>query len=72
MLTLRILGGIAVLLMLCIIAGAVFFVKYLQVNNENIALKVENSKLERENIQVNLIAGKFEELKQFSSRLKTI
>ncbi|MCH8125310.1 M23 family metallopeptidase [candidate division KSB1 bacterium] len=68
--TLRILGGIAVLLLLSVIAGAVFFVKYLQVNNENVALKVENSKLERENSRVALIAGKFEELKIFSSKLK--
>ena len=50
--TLRILGGVAVFLLLYIMLGAIYFVKYLEVHSENVALKVENAKLQRENNQV--------------------
>lgn len=68
--TLKILAGVAVFLIVILILGLVFFVKYLEENNANVALQVENAKLTRENNQVQTIAAKLNDLKLLSNKLR--
>jgi murein DD-endopeptidase MepM/ murein hydrolase activator NlpD len=68
--SLRMLAVVGIILLIHIIVGGVFYFQYYKVHNENVVLKVEKAKLERENSQVRTIAEKFDELQQISRKLR--
>lgn len=66
----RFLEIVGAILLIHIVFGAVFYYNYYKLHKENVVLKVEKAKLERENSQIYSIARKFEDLEDFSRRLK--